>query len=136
MIIKNSNKKDKAGYIENGNIIYSQSIVNKSFDKVSNIKTLEIKTEVDELNSIIVTNDMIEKLKNNSNEYNKTLKEVIENDKTSNRDIYNMKKAIELKYVNEDTKLCDYYWKVTGFKKLNELIKFCEEAFGLMETEK
>ena len=136
MIIKNSNKKDKAGYIENGNIIYSQLIINKSYDKVNNIKTLEIKSEVDELNSIIITNEMIEKIKNNSNEYNKTLKEVIENDKTSNRDNYNIKKAIELKYVNESTKLSDYYWKITGFKNLNKLIEFCEEAFELMETEK
>lgn len=134
MIVKNRDKENKSGYIENGNVVYSNSIINKSYNKESNKKTIEIKTENSELNSLIITNEIIEKIKNNSSEYNRTLKEVLEDNQTSNRDIYNIKKAIELKYVEEDTKLVDYYWKITGFKSLNKLIEFCEDAFQLVET--
>ena len=135
IITINCTKKDrKAGYIENGEVVYSDLIINKSYNEESKVKILELKTEYSELNNLIITNKMIEKIKKNSDEYSRTLKDVLEDKKTSNRDVYNIEKAIELNCVKEDTKMADYYWKITGFKNLNKLIEFCEEAFELMET--
>lgn len=133
IIIGIKNKKNQVR--DNENIVNSNLIINKSYDKENNMKTIEIKTENFEIDSLIITNKVIEKLKNNDAEYNKSLKEILDDNKTSNRDIYNINKSIELQCVKEDTKLADYYWKITGFKSLNEFISFCEKTFELMETE-
>ena len=54
---------------------------------------------------------------------------------TYNKEIYNIRKAIELKYVDEDTKYVEFFAKITGFKNSKSLIKFCENTFNLMEIE-
>ena len=135
-INKNLNKETNAGNISNGKVNYSEMIVNKRFNKDTSIKIIEIDTVDDQINNVVMTNKKIEKIKNNTDEYTRTLKEVLEDTKTISRDIYDINKAIELGYVDENTKYCDYYAKITGFKNTNNFIKFCENAFKLMEKDK
>lgn len=129
IIIKNNINKSKTNVNQNNKAITSHYVVNKSYDEKNKLKTIEIKTNIGELNSVIVTNTMLQEINSSSGDYAKTLKEVMESNKLSNRDLYNIKKAIELKYVDENTKLSEYYWKVTGFKSLEEFKSFCEENF-------
>ena len=74
-------------------------------------------------------------MKNEDTTYQKTLKEILADKNTSNKEIYNIRKAIELKYVDEDTKYVEFFAKITGFKNSKSLIKFCENTFNLMELE-
>lgn len=130
----NKNNDTTAGYIEHEEVVYSQKIINKRFNKVENIKTIEIDSMHEEIDSIIMTNKIVEQIKSN-NEYKRTLQEVLQDDDISNRDLYNIEKAIELGLVNENTKIKEYYAIVTGFKNSKNFIKFCENAFELIEKD-
>ena len=135
IINKNLNNETNAGHISNGKVVYSETIVNKMYNKETQMKTLEIDTVNHEINNVIMTSKTIESLKNNSNEYKRTLKEVLDDSQTISRNFYDISKSIELGIVNENTELKDYYAKVTGFKNTNNFIKFCENAFKLMEKD-
>ena len=87
-----------------------------------------IKSSNDLIDDCIISNENISEMKNKDSKYQKTLNEILANESTSNKEIYNIRKAIELKYV-------EYYAKITGFKNSKSLIEFCENTFKLMEIE-
>ena len=106
------NKYGDAGRVKDGVVTYSEKIVNTTYNKENNNKVVTIQS----------VNDLIDDC-------------IISNENTSNKEIYNIRKAIELKYVDENTKYVEYYAKITGFKNSKSLIKFCENTFKLMEIE-
>lgn len=106
------NKYGDAGRVKDGVVTYSEKIVNTTYNKENNNKVVTIQS----------VNDLIDDC-------------IISNENTSNKEIYNIRKAIELKYVDENTKYAEYYAKITGFKNSKSLIKFCENTFKLMEIE-
>ena len=127
--------KNEAGYIKKGEVFYSEKIINKRYNRTNEVKTIEIKSVDEEIDSILITNKKVEEIKNNDEYYTRMLKEVLQDNDTPNREIYNINKSIELGYVNDDTKLYEYYFKITGFKNYNDFIKFCEDVFDLMEKD-
>ena len=129
------NHKDEAGYIKKGEVFYSEKIINKRYNRTNEVKTIEIKSVDEEIDSILITNKKVEEIKNNDEYYTRMLKEVLQDNDTPNREIYNINKSIELGYVNDDTKLYEYYFKITGFKNYNDFVKFCEDVFDLMEKD-
>ena len=72
---------------------------------------------------IVTTNETYKELKNKSKEYQMSLKEYLKLSDISNKEIYNINKAIELELVNEDTKYSKYLAITCGFKNEKELIE-------------
>jgi hypothetical protein len=110
-------------------------IINKSYIKNEDVKSIEIKPINDQLNSIIITDKMINDIRNNSELYNKTVAEVYGLTTTSPRDSFNINKAIELKIINNNTSYKNYFVKVTGFNNLNQFLNFCDNAFTLISSD-
>ena len=129
------NKYGDAGRVKDGVVTYSEKIVNTTYNKESNNKIVTLKSVNTLIDDCILTNENISKMKNEDTTYQKTLKEILADKNTSNKEIYNIRKAIELKYVDEDTKYVEFFAKITGFKNSKSLIKFCENTFNLMEIE-
>ena len=129
------NKYGDAGSVKDGVVTYSEKIVNTTYNKESNNKIVTLKSVNTLIDDCILTNENISKMKNEDTTYQKTLKEILADKNTSNKEIYNIRKAIELKYVDEDTKYVEFFAKITGFKNSKSLIKFCENTFNLMEIE-
>ena len=127
--------KNEAGYIKKGEVFYSEKIINKRYNKTNEIKTIEIKSIDEEIDSVLITNEKIEEIKNNDEYYTRMLSDVLQDSDTPNREIYNINKSIELGYVSDDSKLYEYYFKITGFKNYNDFVKFCEDVFDLMEKD-
>ena len=129
------NKYEDAGSVRDGVVTYSEKIVNTTYNKENNNKVVTIQSVNDLIDDCIISNENIAEMKNKDSKYQKTLNEILANENTSNKEIYNIRKAIELKYVDENTKYAEYYAKITGFKNSKSLIKFCENTFKLMEIE-
>ena len=129
------NKYGDAGRVKDGVVTYSEKIVNTTYNKESNNKIVTLKSVNTLIDDCILTNENIAEMKNKDSKYQKTLNEILADESTSNKEIYNIRKAIELKYVDENTKYAEYYAKITGFKNSKSLIKFCENTFKLMEID-
>ena len=129
------NKYGDAGSVKDGVVTYSEKIVNTTYNKENNNKVVTIQSVNDLIDDCIISNENIAEMKKKDSKYQKTLNEILANESTSNKEIYNIRKAIELKYVDENTKYAEYYAKITGFKNSKSLIKFCENTFKLMEIE-
>lgn len=129
------NKYGDAGSVKDGVVTYSEKIVNTTYNKESNNKIVTLKSINALIDDCILTNENIAEMKNKDSKYQKTLNEILADESTSNKEIYNIRKAIELKYVDENTKYAVYYAKITGFKNSKSLIKFCENTFKLMEID-
>ena len=129
------NKYGDAGSVKDGVVTYSEKIVNTTYNKENNNKVVTIQSVNDLIDDCIISNENIAEMKNKDSKYQKTLNEILANENTSNKEIYNIRKAIELKYVDEDTKYVEFFAKITGFKNSKSLIKFCENTFNLMEIE-
>ena len=118
------------------NIASSENIINnQNYDEESGIITIELKAHYENMNSIIVTNSDIEKIKNGDAQFSKSLKELLEDKGMSSSQKYNIKNSIEKKIVDENTTVKEYYAKITGFNTVDEFVKFCEENFQRMKTE-
>lgn len=120
------NKNGKAEYIE------QVANVTKYEDK----KIIEFKNNYELIDNGIITTEMYEKIKNNENIYNLTLKEYLRLGDLSAKESYNINKSIQTGIVNEDTIYVDYFAKTCGFKNKNELLKFTEAVFKLADKEK
>ena len=129
------NKYGDAGSVKDGVVTYSEKIVNTTYNKESNNKIVTLKSVNTLIDDCILTNENIAEMKNKDSKYQKTLNKILADESTSNKEIYNIRKAIELKYVDENTKYAEYYAKITGFKNSKSLIKFCENTFKLMEID-
>ena len=134
ILIFNNCSYEKAGEIKEGKVIYSDKII--TINKFSDKKIIEIKSVDKLIDSVIITTNDLKEMKSNQKKYNRSLKEVLKDKKTNNKDIYNIKKAIEFKLVTEDEDLLTYYAKITGLKNKKAFIKFCEDAFKLIEKDK
>ena len=120
------NKDGKAEYIER--------IANVT--KYENRTIIEFKNDYELIDNGIITTEMYEKMKNNDNIYNLTLKEYLRLGDLSAKESYNINKAIQTKIVNEDTIYADYFAKTCGFKDKKELLKYTEAVFKLAGKEK
>ena len=120
------NKNGKAEYIE------QVANVTKYEDKT----IIEFKNNYELIDNGIITTEMYEKMKNNDNIYNLTLKEYLRLEDLSAKESYNINKSIQTGIVNEDTIYADYFAKTCGFKNKKELLKFTEAVFKLADKEK
>ena len=120
------NKDGKAEYIER------IANVTKYEDK----KIIEFKNDYELIDNGIITTEMYEKIKNNDNIYNLTLKEYLRLGDLSAKESYNINKSIQTGIVKEDTLYADYFAKTCGFKNKKELLKYTEAVFKLADAEK
>ena len=120
------NKDGKAEYIE------QVANVTKYEDK----KIIEFKNDYELIDNGIITTEIYEKIKNNDNIYNLTLKEYLRLGDLSAKESYNINKAIQEGIVTEDTIYADYFAKSCGFKDKKELLKYTEAVFKLADKEK
>lgn len=67
--------------------------------------------------------------------YTSSLENILKDEETSNKEIYNINKAIELRIINKDDTYGMFLTRVAGFKNTKQFIKFCENAFELMNQE-
>ena len=132
VLINNSNTS--AGTIKDGKIIYSDKIVNTNNYKSKQI--IEIKSVNNLIDNLIISSEEFDKIKNDDKKYKRTLKEVLNDKNTNNKDLYNIKKSIELNLVKESDDIVLYYAKITGFNTRGKFIKFCTKAFELVEKDK
>lgn len=121
---------------KDGTVTYDARIVNKAHNRDLDKKSIEIKSVREDIDNAILTNSIIDMMKKNDNQYEMSLKYILEDENTEKRAIYNIKKAIDCGLVTEQTKYKDYYAYITGFKDSKKLIKFCENAFKLMDADK
>ena len=119
------NKDGKAEYIE------QVANVTKYEDKI----IIEFKNDYELIDNGIITTEMYEKMKNNDNIYNLTLKEYLKLEELSAKESYNINKAIQTGIVNEDTIYADYFAKTCGFKNKKELLKYTDAVFKLANKE-
>ena len=134
VIIRKINK-EKYGYIDNGKVVYPKSVSNKSYNVENELAVVEIKTKRDELNSVIITNEMLNRIKEGHEEYSESIEDVINTKDLSSREKYNIQKAVELGIITENDSLEQYYIVVTGFKNKKDFVKFCDRCFELIEKE-
>ena len=120
------NKDGKAEYIER------IANVTKYEDK----KIIEFKNDYELIDNGIITTEMYEKIKNNDNIYNLTLKEYLRLGDLSAKESYNINKAIQEGIVTEDIIYTDYFAKTCGLKDKKELLKYTEAVFKLADKEK
>ena len=120
------NKEGKAEYIE------QVANVTKYEDK----KIIEFKNDYELIDNGIITTEIYEKMKNNDNTYNLTLKEYLRLGDLSAKESYNINKAIQTGIVKEDTIYADYFAKTCGFKNKKELLKYTKAVFELADKEK
>ena len=135
IIVVRRNNRIKYGYIDNGKVVYSNLIINKSYNAEKELAVIEIKAKREELNSIIITNEILEKMKNEKDDFTKKINEIISDETLSSREKYNIQKAIELGLIKEEDNYEQYYITVTGFKNKKKFIKFCNKCFQLLEKE-
>lgn len=120
------NKDGKAEYIE--------QVANVT--KYENKKIIEFKNDYELIDNGIITTEIYEKMKNNDNIYNLTLKEYLRLGDLSAKESYNINKAIQTGIVKEDTIYADYFAKTCGFKNKKELLKYTKAVFELADKEK
>ena len=120
------NKDGKAEYIER--------IANVT--KYENRTIIEFKNDYELIDNGIITTEMYEKMKNNDNIYNLTLKEYLRLGDLSAKESYNINKAIQTGVVNEETLYADYFAKTCGFKDKKELLKYTKAVFKLANKER
>lgn len=125
------NSEISAGKIVDGKVVYSDKIETASEASTKVIEINSINKKV--LDTVIITPERLDAIKNKDKLYSMQLKDYIKRSETPNRDIYNINKAIELKIVKEDDPFIKFLYKVTGFKNEKQFIKFCEDAFKLMD---
>ena len=120
------NKDGKAEYID--------QVVNvtKYEDKI----IIEFNNYYELIDNGIITTEIYEKMKNNDNIYNLTLKEYLRLGDLSAKESYNINKSIQTGIVKEDTLYADYFAKTCGFKNKKELLKYTEAVFKLADAEK
>lgn len=125
------NRNISAGKVVNGKVVYSDKIrtASKASTKVIEINSID-KSRLD---TVIITSEKLNAIKNNDKLYDMQLKDYLKKDGVSNRDIYNINKAIELKIVKENDSLLEFLYKVTGFKSEKQFVNFCEDALGLLD---
>lgn len=125
------NRNISAGKVVDGKVEYSKRIETAS---QSSTKVIEIKSiDEEKLDTVIITSEKLKAIKNNDKLYSMKLKDVLKETGTSNRDIYNINKAIELKIVKEEDTYLTFLYKVSGFRTKKQFINFCEDAFELMD---
>ena len=111
-------------------------------DRIANVtkyndKTMvEFKNDYELIDNGIMTTDIYEKMKNNDNIYNLTLKEYLRLGDLSAKESYNINKAIQTGVVNEETLYADYFAKTCGFKDKKELLKYTKAVFKLANKER
>lgn len=121
------------GSYKDGKVIYSDKIVKTK--AIGDKKTIEIKSVYKDLDNLTFTSANLEDLRSNRRKYNQKLKDAIKDDSISNKDIYNIDKAILLGLIDEDKSLIDYYVSITGLKNKNDFVHFCKNTFKLMDKE-
>ena len=84
------NKYEDAGSVKDGVVTYSEKIVNTTYNKESNNKIVTLKSVNTLIDDCILTNENISKMKNEDTTYQKTLKEILADKNTSNKEIDNM----------------------------------------------
>ena len=134
IVLINNHSNNLAGTIKDGKVIYSDKIVNTTNYKTKQI--IEIKSVNKLVDSLIITSEDIDKMEHNDSKYDKTLKEVLNDKNISNKDIYNIRKAIELDLVKDSDDVITYYAKITGLKSKKKFIKFCKSALELVKKDK
>lgn len=127
--------KEKFGYIKDGKVVFSNLLVNKGFDKSNGFAVIEISATNERLNNIIVSSDMLNRIKNGDELYSKKISELIGSEELSNSDLYNIPKAIELGIIKEDDSLLKYYSSAVGFKREKKFIEFCDKCFELVKID-
>ena len=120
------NKDGKAEYID------QVANVTKYEDKI----IIEFNNNYELIDNGIITTEIYEKMKNNDNIYNLTLKEYLRLGDLSAKESYNINKAIQTGIVKEDTIYADYFAKTCGFKNKKELLKYTKAVFELADKEK
>ena len=120
------NKDGKAEYID------QVANVTKYEDKI----IIEFNNNYELIDNGIITTEIYEKMKNNDNIYNLTLKEYLRLGDLSAKESYNINKSIQTGIVKEDTIYADYFAKTCGFKNKKELLKYTEAVFNLANKEK
>ena len=127
--------KEKFGYIKDGKVVFSNLLVNKGYDKSNGFAVIEISATNERLNNIIVSSDMLNRIKNGDELYSKKISELIGSEELSNSDLYNIPKAIELGIIKEDDSLLKYYSSAVGFKREKKFIEFCDKCFELVKID-
>lgn len=127
--------KEIFGYIKDGKVVFSNLLVNKGYDKSSGFAVIEISATNERLNNIIVSSDMLNRIKNGDELYSKKISELIGSEELSNSDLYNISKAIELGIIKEDDSLLKYYSSAVGFKREKKFIEFCDKCFELVKID-
>ena len=134
IILIHNHSNNLAGTIKDGKVIYSDKIVNTTNYKTKQV--IEIKSVNKLIDSLIITSEDYDKMKHNDSKYDRTLNEVLDDKNISNKDIYNIKKAIELNIVKDSDDVITYYAKITGLNTKKKFIKFCKSALELVKKDK
>ena len=129
------NNREKYGYIKDGKVVFSNMLINRGYDKNTCFSVIEVKAIKEGLNSITVSSDMLNKIKEGDPFYNKSIGEMKNSEDLSNKDLYNISKVLELEMVKEDDSLLKYYSTVVGFKKEKKFIEFCDKCFELIKID-
>ena len=120
------------GKIVNGKAEYIDRIASVSRG-VNDNKIIEFTNNYKLIDNCIVTINDYNNLKDKK--YTMTLDDYLKNDSISNKEIYNIKKSIELNIVNSKSKYEDYLTYTCGFNNKKELLNYMDAVYKLMKKE-
>ena len=122
------------GKIKKGKAEYIDRIANvtKYDDKV----IIEFNNNKDLIDNCFITTELYEKFKNNDARYNLKIGDYFKLNDISAKENYNINKALQMNYIDEDTNYMDYFAMTCGFKNKKELMKYTKAVIKLASKEK
>lgn len=125
LIIKPFSKSNKIIELVDNSCVYKKPVVTANMGSNNNV-IMVFENDYKEMDTCIVTTEVLDKL--DSKKFNLELKEYLKNIDLTKKEEYNIKKALELKIVDENTKYVDYLSLSCGAKNKKELINNIEEV--------
>ena len=126
-------KDVNVGKIVNGKAEYIDRIVNVT--KYENNTIIEFENDYEYIDNCIVTTEIYNKLKKDDPLYNISVLDYSKLKDISNKEAYNINRALQDKVVKESDKYHEYFSKTCGFKNKKQLIKYIEAVIKLSKKE-
>ena len=128
------NSGPNVGKIKNGKAKYIDRIENVT--KYEDSVIIEFKNSEELIDNCIMTNELYDKLKNNTPLYNINVEDYAKLSTLTAKESYNINKAMQIGLVEKDESYTDYFAKTCGFKNKKELLKYTKAVIKLANKEK
>lgn len=125
-------KGPNVGKIKNGKVEYIDRIENVTYYKKKDMVLIEFKNNQELIDNCVMTSELYKEFKDSKSTYNKlNVKEYSRLRDISDKERYNLNKALQLKLVKESTSYTEYFAMTCGFKNKKQLMKYTDKVIKL-----